>query len=208
LTGSNPIALGQGRCQGQTARRLTNLFRAFTFDGGHSRLRAAPPSGSAARRRPRRSIRLDVSVALAPGPGSSPESSLRSAFKRRMSAASRPGRGTETTSANAVRNSPASVSGNFIRSSGTTVGRRIMTEFSDRNLPRSSRPYVENATVAVSFRRRQDFCWANGPEVVMRSQRLLDTGVATRDNTRNSNCVASKKARGRIGIIELIALSI
>jgi hypothetical protein len=52
-----------------------------------------------------------------------------------MSAASRPGRGIETTSANVLRNPPASASGNFIWSSGTRVGRRIVTEFSDRNLP-------------------------------------------------------------------------
>jgi hypothetical protein len=50
---------------------------------------------------------------------------LRSACNRRMSAASRPGSGDETTSANVVRNPPASVSGSsIVRSSGT---RRIAT---------------------------------------------------------------------------------
>jgi hypothetical protein len=63
-------------------------------------------------RRPRRSIRLDVSVALGPWLGSSPERSSRSALNRRMSAARCPGSGFERTSAKAVRNPPASVSGN------------------------------------------------------------------------------------------------
>jgi hypothetical protein len=54
-----------------------------------------------------------------------------------MSAARRPGSGVETTSAKAVRNPPASVSGNSIRSSGTRVQRRIATGPPTKNLPRA-----------------------------------------------------------------------
>src|SRR5262249_2425128 len=66
----------------------------------------------------------------------SPERSLRSACNRLTSAASRPGSGEETTSANVVRNLPASVSGScIVWSSGTrTVGRRIATGSSEGNL--------------------------------------------------------------------------
>jgi len=71
-----------------------------------------------------------VSVALAPWPGSSPKTS-----SRRVSAASCAGRGIATTSANVVRNPSASVSGNFTRSSGTEVGRRIAPSSPQRNLP-------------------------------------------------------------------------
>jgi hypothetical protein len=83
------------------------------------------------------------------------ERSLRSACNRRRSAASRPGSGEETTSANVVRNPPASVSGScIVRSGGTkTVGRRIATGSFDGNLPRAaSRPYVDNATMGNLFR--------------------------------------------------------
>jgi hypothetical protein len=57
-----------------------------------------------------------------------------------MSTASRSGSGEETTSANVVRNPPASVSGScIVRSSGTNrIGRRIATGSSDRNLPRAA----------------------------------------------------------------------
>jgi hypothetical protein len=82
------------------------------------------------------------------------ERSLRSACNRRRSAASRPGSGEETTSANVVRNPPASVSGScIVRSGGTkTVGRRIATGSFDGNLPRAaSRPYVDNATMGNLF---------------------------------------------------------
>src|SRR5215471_16110641 len=56
-----------------------------------------------------------------------------------MSAERCAGSGVETTSAKAVRNSPASVSGNLIRSSGTWAGRRIATGSPTRNLPRAVR---------------------------------------------------------------------
>ena len=48
-----------------------------------------------------------------------------STFNRRMSADSRRGSGDETMSANVARNSLVSVSGKFIRSNGSRVGRRI-----------------------------------------------------------------------------------
>jgi hypothetical protein len=56
------------------------------------------------------------------------------------------------TSAKAVRNPPASVNGNFIRSSGTLAGRRIATGSPTKNLPRAVlRPTSLNARAAVSF---------------------------------------------------------
>jgi hypothetical protein len=82
-------------------------------------------------------MRAILSVALAPWLGSSPERSSRSALNRRMSAARRPGSGDKTTSAKAVRNPPASVSGNPIRSSGTRAGRRIATGSPTKNVPRA-----------------------------------------------------------------------
>jgi hypothetical protein len=96
---------------------------------------SAPP-GSGVQRRPRRSIGLEGSVALAPWLGS-PERPSRWAFNWRMSAARRRGSGIEMTSAKAVRNPPASVNGNFIRSNGTLAGRRIATGSSTKNVPRA-----------------------------------------------------------------------
>src|SRR5206468_8280250 len=100
---------------------------------------------------------LDVSVALAPWLGFSPERSSRSALNRRVSAARRPESGGQTSSAKAVRNSPASVGGNPIRSSGTWAGRRIATGSPTKNLPRAVlRPKGINAGAAglVSTRRQ------------------------------------------------------
>ena len=71
-----------------------------------------------------------MSVALARWSGSSPKASTR-----RVSAASGAGRGIATTSANVVRNPSASVRGNFTRSSGTEVGRRIAPSSPQGNLP-------------------------------------------------------------------------
>jgi hypothetical protein len=93
----------------------------------------APRSGNGVQRRPRRSIGLDGSVALAPCLGS-PERSSRSAFNRRTSGARRLGSGVEMTSAKAVRNPPASINGNFIRSKG----RRIATVLRQRTFPARS----------------------------------------------------------------------
>jgi hypothetical protein len=76
-----------------------------------------------------------------------------------MSAASRPGRGTETTSANVIRNLSASASGNFIRSSGARVGRRITTEFSDKNLPSAFTSLCRECDSDGFVQgRQQDFC--------------------------------------------------
>jgi hypothetical protein len=67
-----------------------------------------------------------------------------------MSAVRRPGSGVETTSAKAVRNPPASVSGNPIRSSGTWTAHRY--RFSDKEpSPRGLASCVLNAGAAVSF---------------------------------------------------------
>jgi hypothetical protein len=110
----------------------------FALDGAHFvGLRAVPPSANGVQRRPRRSIRFDGSVALAPWLDSAPERSSRSVFNRRTSAARRRGSGVEMTSAKAFRNPPASVNGNFIRSNGTLAGRRIATGSPTKNLPRA-----------------------------------------------------------------------
>jgi hypothetical protein len=108
----------------------------------------------AAQRRPRQSIWLDVSVALALWLSSSPEHSSRSALNRRMSAARRSGSGVETTSPKAVRNPPASVSGNPIRSSSTCTGRHIATG-SPPPSPRSPTSLIGNARGRFRSRRRQ-----------------------------------------------------
>jgi hypothetical protein len=77
---------------------------------------------------------------------SSPELSVRSAFNRRTSSESRCGSGDEATSANVVRNAPASVSGRrIVWSSGTKVG--IVGSPQER--PRPS--YVDNATHDILF---------------------------------------------------------
>jgi hypothetical protein len=56
-------------------------------------------------------------------------------------------------SANVARNSPLSVSGKAIRSSGTWVGRLISRPVSpNRNLPSLLASYVDNATEGVLFR--------------------------------------------------------
>jgi hypothetical protein len=96
------------------------------------------PSGCGVRRRPRRSIRLDVCVAPC---SVSPERSSRSALSRRMSAAKHSGSGVETTSAKAVRNPPASVSGNSIRSS--------VQGFVERIIPRPQRGEETIASMLV-----------------------------------------------------------
>jgi hypothetical protein len=97
-------------------------LRAFALGGVHllvleQRRRQAAEFGVVLR-----SLRLDV-CCVAPC-SVSPERSSRSALSRRMSAAKRPGSGVETTSAKVVRNSPASVSGNSLGSSGTSIRRR------------------------------------------------------------------------------------
>jgi hypothetical protein len=56
-----------------------------------------------------------------------------------------------------VRNPSASVSGNFTRSSGTKVGRRIAPSSPQGNLPSAVRPYVDNPTKPVSFNRLKTF---------------------------------------------------
>jgi hypothetical protein len=81
---------------------------------------------------PQRSIRRDVSVALAPWLGSSPEPSAPSARSWQRSAAKRSGSGFETKSAKAACNPPASISGNLFRSS---VRRRIATGLEQRTFP-------------------------------------------------------------------------
>jgi hypothetical protein len=81
------------------------------LDGVHLFVFKHAAVANGVQRRPRRSIRLDVSVALAPWLDFRPEGSSRSAFNRRTSAARRRGSGIEMTSAKAVRNPPASVNG-------------------------------------------------------------------------------------------------
>jgi hypothetical protein len=106
------------------------------YDIQSVRLRTALPSSCGVQRRPRRSIRRDVSVAIAPSLRSSPERASPSEFTRRISFARCSGSGEETTSANVARNAPASVSGScIVRSSGTSVGRRIATGSPTKSLP-------------------------------------------------------------------------
>jgi len=125
------------------------------------RLRTAPPSGDGVQRRPRRSIRLGVFVALAPSSRSSPERSSPSACNRRTSVASRSGSGDETTSANVARNPPASVSeSSIVRSSGI---RRIATG-SPQKRPGPGFLCVDKATKAILFPpQRRTFFQASCP---------------------------------------------
>src|SRR5215471_10429144 len=60
------------------------------------------------------------------------------------------GSGVETKSANAVRNPPTSVSGNFIRSSGICPGRRsrpVLRQLAEQACGRDSDPYSERGHV-------------------------------------------------------------
>jgi hypothetical protein len=127
---------------GQLAGLQAELLRFRTGWCLFVRLLTVPPSGNGVQRRPRRSIRLDGSVALAPWLGFPPERSSRSAFNRRTSAVRRRGSGVEMTSAKAVRNPPASVNGNFIRSSGTLAERRTRPVLRQKNFPARSCVYL------------------------------------------------------------------
>ena len=70
-------------------------------------------------------------------------------------------------SANVARNSPLSVSGKAIRSSGTWVGRLISRCPPNGNLPSLAlASYVNNATEGVLFRAGDKICGANDPGVV------------------------------------------
>ena len=113
-----------------------------------------------------------------------------------MSVASRPGRGIETTSANALRNSPASVSGNFVLSSGPSVGRRITSSPTGT----SPGPHVPMSRMRQwrfrSGRRQRFLPGVQWPQSACR-RRLLDTDSSHGDKPKELELRGRLKNEGR-----------
>jgi hypothetical protein len=89
-----------------------------------------------------------------------------------MSAERLGGSGIEITSANAARNWPASVSGNFMPSNGIGAGQRIADPFCDWCFPSSLTPYVDNTTEAVLFGAAA-FSFSRAEEVATKRRNLV-----------------------------------